>query len=62
MRIKMRATKAGSEDGFSSRIFAEGEIYEVAELLALSFIAGGDAEPAEAAPVAAVAPKGRARK
>jgi hypothetical protein len=47
MRIKMLATKDGSEDGFSARTFVEGEEYEMPEALALAFIAGGDAVAVE---------------
>ncbi len=50
MRIRMKTTMDGCEDGFTVRTYVAGEEYEVAELLAQSFIAGGDAEPVEEKP------------
>jgi hypothetical protein len=57
MRIRMKVTAAGSEDGFTSSEYAEGQEYEVSAALAKSFVDAGIAEPVDAK-----APRGRARK
>jgi hypothetical protein len=44
MRIRMKSAAAGSEDGFTSRDYAEGQEYDVGEALAASFVASGLAE------------------
>lgn len=44
MKIKMLATKPGSEDGFTIRDYVEGREYEVGDALAKTFIDAGEAE------------------
>jgi len=44
MKIKMKTTQYGSEDGFVVKLFNTGEIYEVAENLGSYFIKWGMAE------------------
>jgi len=50
MRIKMKITAVGSEDGFTAQEFAQDGEYEVGEALAQSFIACGMAEAAGVKP------------
>lgn len=44
MKIKMLRNKLGSNDGITTRMYIEGEEYEVSEALAESFIGEGLAE------------------
>lgn len=41
MLVKMNKTKTGSENGFSVKQFKKGEIYDVQDMLARSFIKEG---------------------
>jgi len=41
MRIAMLETRRGSEDGFVVRRFEQGRIYDVADMLARTFIRAG---------------------
>jgi len=43
-KVKMLQTRKGTEDGFTVKQFARGEIYEIRESLARSFFAAGFAE------------------
>jgi len=46
--VKMLTSKLGSNDGLTTKHYEKGEVYEVSETLAASFIAEKAAEAAEA--------------
>lgn len=48
MRITMRASRYGCEDGYVVQRYEQGETYDVTDRLARSFIARGYAVPAGA--------------
>lgn len=50
MKIKMLRSKMGSEDGYNTRYYEEGEEYDVSDALAKSFIGENLAEPATGKP------------
>ena len=46
MRIKMRETRLGSENGYDVFLYQKGQIYDVGESLATSFLNANFAEKA----------------
>lgn len=46
MRVIMKKTQRGSEDGIHVQLYVQGQTYELGESLAASFVKGKVAQPA----------------